>query len=1029
MIKNQLYPYIEKYINEYLYGFSKEQLDVGVMNGTILIEKVNIRVDKANEKLDSQNIPIWIKAGLINKIKVGCSLMNFLGEKPLEAEIDEIEVLVCPSCRWILANINSFIDENEEFINEPYDPNDNNSYDIFTKKLSLFDGSIFKKKPELLEFLKDKSKLTEIIHKLLTKVMNFYYQSSFFINLKINKVHIRFEDDIFNFFGGTIIGVKLDSIEIALSAEGKLKKDSLKVTNLNVYVEDVLSLDNFFVTSTYFLSQLNKDGIGKEYYDSLDEIYRNIKTKAKTHEEKRINMIKDFNFMAKFGIQNQDSNLNIFTNAKDKSLKAYFFIATSDLVVSINPNFIGKLTSLKDYFKCYYLNEQIQQYKPMRKPYNLNNDVVKSVLNNPNFELKRKLIARDWIYYFVMFSKFKKAMYNKPFNNKLQEEFSKYFNICCSENLFPDTMNDAVVEDDKSVAASRLSKGTLTTISKITDIKKNKQEKEKEKNKKGINPDNISLSFSLDLNCKSIKIQIYESYTAFVKKKDYLLVTLDSIKAKITSNMKDDFNLEVLTDKINFSTMINGEKIGIQIQNSIENQIVGSSKTRNNKDSNIINPGKDLNSIFLEGIQGHETKELTRRTQFIELNTNKLKQLNDALSKVAGKDESKNLLINNFIEEDDEEYGINDEPANNKQSLLSKIKEHNIKKQVKSVVKKDVLQKTNTMTIQNQNENILLDLGEFKSIKFNMTKENVDYTQVNDTYSLFIDSLRLNLSKAPVKKLINIFSGYELLLRKILYNKKIEKDSQQSNLLNMNIQSFNLLEETPKDSILRYSYELQNVILNKLQNQYELPLLNIAKTSSDISTNKLTIKTKLSMTHNPLSKTSPSEFIKDYYSHLNAEIGSYDKLLLKEGKYQLNYLFYILHKKRIDINFLLKSFILTAFNEDIKKNNKLIGKLTMPHNQIKFKISPQKILLVLNETEVEYYDVEAWRSIVDNTLQILNDKIKVFQIDTLEPFIDLYYKEQCLDSKNVERKLKMISTKSKNRLVENEELELSNANI
>ena len=118
-----------------------------------------------------------------------------------------------------------------------------------------------------------------------------------------------------------------------------------------------------------------------------------------------------------------------------------------------------------------------------------------------------------------------------------------------------------------------------------------------------------------------------------------------------------------------------------------------------------------------------------------------------------------------------------------------------------------------------------------------------------------------------------------------------------------------------------------------------------------------------------------------------------------------------------------------AIENYCKKNNKLIGKLTMPHNQIKLKISPQKIILVINETEGEYYDVDAWRFIVDNTLQILNDKVKVFQIDTIEPFIDLYYKEQRLDSKNVERKLKMISTKSKNRLVENEEVELSNANI
>jgi hypothetical protein len=40
MLKNTLYPYIEKYINKYLYGFIKEQFDIG-LNGKIGPENLN----------------------------------------------------------------------------------------------------------------------------------------------------------------------------------------------------------------------------------------------------------------------------------------------------------------------------------------------------------------------------------------------------------------------------------------------------------------------------------------------------------------------------------------------------------------------------------------------------------------------------------------------------------------------------------------------------------------------------------------------------------------------------------------------------------------------------------------------------------------------------------------------------------------------------------------------------------------------------------------------------------------------------
>lgn len=166
------------------------------------------------------------------------------------------------------------MEENDEQIRDEYDSKDNNSKDIFFKKVHIFDGSLFKKKAKLLEFLNDTGKITEIIHKLFTKIMKFYYKENYYIKAKINNIHIRFEDDTFNYYGGTILGIKIESIEANLSADGgQLKKDFFKITNLDIYYEEVKSADDFIVSSNLFLSKLNNNKIEENYYDIIKEVY------------------------------------------------------------------------------------------------------------------------------------------------------------------------------------------------------------------------------------------------------------------------------------------------------------------------------------------------------------------------------------------------------------------------------------------------------------------------------------------------------------------------------------------------------------------------------------------------------------------------------------------------------------------------------------------------------------------------------------------------------------------------------------
>ena len=72
------------------------------MNGQIKLEKLNLRPDGANKILDEKSFSMWLKAGFIAKIYIGCSIMNFIGEKPLDVVIEGVDIILTPSYNWII---------------------------------------------------------------------------------------------------------------------------------------------------------------------------------------------------------------------------------------------------------------------------------------------------------------------------------------------------------------------------------------------------------------------------------------------------------------------------------------------------------------------------------------------------------------------------------------------------------------------------------------------------------------------------------------------------------------------------------------------------------------------------------------------------------------------------------------------------------------------------------------------------------------------------------------------------------------
>ena len=60
--------------------------------------------------------------------------MNIIGEKPLNTSIDGFYIILTPSYKWIIKNLNFFVEENKVHIKEPYEQRENNSFEIFKKK-------------------------------------------------------------------------------------------------------------------------------------------------------------------------------------------------------------------------------------------------------------------------------------------------------------------------------------------------------------------------------------------------------------------------------------------------------------------------------------------------------------------------------------------------------------------------------------------------------------------------------------------------------------------------------------------------------------------------------------------------------------------------------------------------------------------------------------------------------------------------------------------------------------------------------
>ena len=610
MIKNQLYPYIESYINEFLYGFTKEQLDVGVMKGQIKLESINLRPDGINEKMDERNLPFWLKAGLISKIYIGCSIMNFIGEKPLDVIIEGLDIILTPSYKWIIKNIDSFIIENKIQMKSRYDPNDNNSMDVFTKKINVLDNSIFKKE-FIEEIFKDKTRISIEINKFFKFCFKFYYTKNFSINLTIRNLHIRFEDDqLINYTCDIAIGCKIDLFELILSSEGVMKKDSVKISKLNVYWENPAKI---LIPSDLLNMSINDGKLDENYYTNL----KKIKFQQFKYNPNSKFIIENFSCMTKFGTRVVNKGKMDLFGQSSNDYKFFVQFASNE----INLNFYPDLLIINDNFNKFVSEfsviEQVQDFKPMKKPYNIKDknfiEFMETINKNQNqkfyanFVRKKKMLVRDWLFYFYWCQKCKLSLIGRKIN-PLRMEFSRFYNLCFNNNEFQTDFNGL-------------------------ENKENKDNKQNEENKVGIedyNPDKINISYIGDMSIKGFSINLHPSIKT--SNLDFTSMKIGGIEIKI-SLIKTQFDFSLNCKSIIFgpSKLNIGEKVYISnTSRKKREQLLNNTQISNYNSNDYM---ENTYSKILNNIE--ENTGLSGLIQKYNPNYKmKLKVIDDALEKI-----------------------------------------------------------------------------------------------------------------------------------------------------------------------------------------------------------------------------------------------------------------------------------------------------------------------------------------------------------------------------------------------------------
>ena len=978
MIKNQLYPYIEEYINAFLYGFTKEQLDVGLMKGEIKLENLNLRPDGVNDELDQSNFPFWLKAGLISKINLCCSLMNFIGEKPIEANIEGINIILCPSYKWIIQNLDSFIYEDLNEMKSEYSSYENNSVNIFGKKINVLDNSIFNKH-KFEKFFKDETVISRLLNKYLIDCFKFYYSKNYSLILKLKNIHIRFEDDqLINYMGNIAFGCKIDLFELTLSSEGTMKKNNFKITKLDFYWENNA---NILIPSNILYDSIKSGVLRDIYYTNLKKIkFENFSYKKDTKF-----IIQNLNCLCNFGTRSMDQGKLDLFGKKENNYKLYMQFASNEIKINFFPDLNIIRNNFRKFVREFTIIGQAQEFKPMKKPYNSKNrfftEILKNIKINKNTQLakkfpyKRKMLVRDWLYYFFWCYKCKSSIYSYDLN-PLRLEFTRFYNLFCKEREI-DKLNDVESEKEK--------------------IKKSKLKDENTKSiwsKEKPNPDNINLLYTADIKIKGINLNLYP----FISSKDnneFISIKISNLDCKISLN-KEKFDLLFTIKNIILgpNKLNSGEKVIISNNSTKKRDLDLNSTNIPNERNNNINYGNYLTSNDIDsntGINGLLKKYNPNYTQQLNIIDKAMKKLNrtntnEGISdnnkeeNANNKNDLKGTKNNNYQKINNNSFSKNiinnydPTPSFEKMELKKQKNEFNISQAINQYNNNKSFQRSNTPK-KDENE------------RHNSQQSNNSFNFNNNARITKNQSSLIPTGKVTLLNLIELYSDNNNANNPCVqfkYSKINNNSSSDMVKIIFGIIRINLFSE--------YILKCENILNDYRFSNRKVKIKSIKNDTS--SKNDITIEYKLLEMRkyfleqlNKIPENKRTGQINSYIAYLQNEINN-KNISFESDNYELNCLFSIF-SKGVDITIDYDNLECIYYSN---KNNKICGKAIMPSPMFNFKVNPSNISFKLYDFELEIDDLDNAKLLFKALHSILEDKFKMTQL-LIEPCMSQIKKE------------------------------------
>ena len=1000
ILKNKFYPYIEKYIKEYLHGFEKDRIDIQLTKGEVNLEKMSLRPDTINKIMDEQNVPFWIKVGLITKIHVGASLLSVLGEIPIEVEIEGINIILSPSYKWIINNIDKLKNkDNNDMSSETPNPLGN---DIFNKKPDEFDTSIFNIK-KIQEIFTDKTAISNILNGLFKSLYSFYTAPNFSVNIKIKKIHIRFEDDeLINYTGDIAYGLRIDLIQIKAGNKGNMKKNGIKLESLDIYWEDNAKI----LISSQFLNSCIEDGKLQERY------YKNLKTVRFEKFENLIStkyIVQDFNFSLNLGTKSEKrGDLDIF-NLKTPPSMVYFQLASNELNVNCYPDFLKIMNNFNEFLSQFPIIDKVKDYRPFIKPTNGNNlnymnlveNYRKNVIDNKN---KGKMLVRDWINYIYWFQKSKNGEKRKIIN-PIRTEFVRFYNICFKKmDIHEKKEEKAPSKEEKNKNKEKSTNSNpnppTTKTTETPTPKENETPTEIKEPEEKLIPKDFEFSSRIDLLIKGLNISLHSSLDDKVK--EYISICINGVEIKIRLDKTIfEFNLKVKTIDLGPSNLIVGERVIIQpksYRKAIPEQSMTSLKTNipygNLSTYNYISlPNSELGSNITGLIKKynprHEEK-IKVIDEALELAQSQSRVMSLAASEFGdvGKFRGPKIKSKTPFGNEGENLGhsiINVNINNNVNDLGKTYGTVLVPRNVSFA--KNLIDGYETNSLQNRRYqrkkdkemNISQAINDYNSYKIYEKSKNKFRTSHSPQPSL--SSSRFNLRESrfginPVSarnkntplNLLEIFSNTEvgaLSIKFTKYNNPITIDNLaiQIGTIRLNLFVNYLLD------ILR--------ILSDFKKATNIP--KIAKSEGPNAVSGKIILEIQEYFYKYITEKMPdkdkTESVIEYMEYLRKEISSKKKFSSKPQHYDLNQIFTVF-PKGFDFHFDYENIELVAYD----KNNIVSTKMIIPSNEFIFGINFTKIFIKLLDLEMDISDLNRCESIIDQLKGLAEDKFKVVQI-------------------------------------------------